>query len=1645
MTRVKEAEVVDLTIISQTFPKMSGLQIQRQNILVRIDDIFNEGTELVVVEGMDGYGKTTLLAQFVKKHPNHAISIFIKPISRYLYAPEVLRYDLCNQINWILTKEEIEPEEVDDALLRNSLLKLSKRARLRKELFYFVVDGLDEIPEEDLEYREAILAMLPLGYRNFCFLFSCDSSKINKIFYNIPIKSFPLSGFVFDETVKYFRDFNNIDLHSLKEIYKVSKGIPGHLASIKRILLSGIDVQTLLEGLPDTLSGLFEMEWHKVDIENEKQINLLAILAHDRRKYSIEALANMLGIKVTTIQEVINSLGFVTIDSQTQEVAFISESYRKFAAKKLWHLKDKVIGNQIDYLLKNPESNDALIYLPDYLEQARRFDELIKYLTPEYFSKILERTQSLSLMQQKLNLAISAAQELHRNADLVQFSIQKSTIAELAGPGVLRSEIQARMALKDYTYAAALAQSAILKEDRLHLLAIIAKTKREHGLSTEPELIEQIRQLYSQIDYTILGEQAIDIASDLIYSNPDLAIELVEKATNTDTDENALDWAFAKLSIAALGTKREQTDTIENIKLRIKNPMARNFTTAASLLLGEYSATEVIAEVEKLDGVSDRLYLLRLWAVNNQERNDAASVVDYALKLAIRMTDYAPNASVLRELATPLPFIRDEARAKQLVGTFDSQKGAIERFGPTEDYVQLQLLLAQTEKKYDFEAARNRIIDVYLYINEIDELATKTECLAQLVASLKKIDPEMIFENKDGIHTLAQNDLKSNIEQLLDKTAEHYYATRGVIEALAKTRPEMAFEIAMNLNTEERRDMALIDLIESAIQEQINNCNLNFLKSVLDQIVDIELRDIALLRIIEKLFVASEKIESMITNILPFINLIKEIRDARKRCKACCLAYSFLVKCNANKYSVLASQLLQQLNEAWQAIDIGWQKVDIGFEIVGYLAACSLETARKYLELTEKYRSENLIDAQTVAWAYMACIRLAIRAYSGLLPKNLNTDDDMEHLKRLIYHIPSCGEQARLWAELALRYYINGRTEDCKRIVAEHVKPLLQSLPSDLGYRAETMIMVAPALYCAHRKITFEQISELPYPQRDEAYYKICEFILRKQPPSEPYETLLGQGYNITYEEIVDICEILKLIEADYIIYELIGSISDSVWRRKNSFSQQQKRDIANRLEEIIVSKLPNKRFIKHDGYKIAAQAKVARIWQTKQSVWTDLITAARKIPNVSDRVFVLCIIASSMPPKKTSERKQILEEAKKLIEEIPTIFDRVDRYEFLANMTWYIDPAMCRECLKLAMKSALESNNPEIYPAQRRIIDLAYKLDPDLASSLASLADDDPARNTIHKNIIRRIQILDLKKKILDQLASGKQLPLSSNSYYPKVAWMLLGSLNANRIETVHFDYTREFIQVAATLPLKQSYPILAWVVENAIRRFAKTDQARKYLRLIYQATLLGANVIEKLAIRSSKQLKRVTCHIVKSSNAESILIRPGNRENAIQFLKKWVEHNVRDYLKICDPFFGPNDLEVLKIICSANPNCHIKILTSRKHQFQENIQTPWEVAFRDYWRLMISDQDPPDTEIIIIGTESRGEFPIHDRWWLTNGSGIRMGTSFNSLGLHKSSEISILSEDEAEIREREIDQYVQRTKREHMGERILYTLFTL
>ncbi len=1638
-----QTEIMDLTTVSTSFPHLLSPQIVRENILDAIDMTFAGEAQVLIVEGSEGIGKTTLLAQFAQRHSNRAISLFIKSASHWAYDPLILKRDLCNQLHWVLLQEELRPSEItSDDMLRDYITALQRRARLND--YYFVIDGLHEIPQENEPVREVILDMLPWSLSGFRFLFSGEANQIPKQrMQHVISKISQLPPFSFDETKRYFSDLN-LDDYIIEKLHKSYRGFPSKLASARRILSS--NAQKYLQDFPNIFPNPHEIEWREVDANNNQQVILLAIVAHEVRELTTTDLSRIMDITSEKVTELIQSLNFVLTDTQNDVVSFVSEEFRKFVSVQLRHLKDTVSEFVITDLLRDPEGDSALAYLPEHLEQAGKPKELIEYLSPERFTKIVERTQSLSIVRQKAALGVQASLELHRDDDLLRFSIQESMISELDKAEVWRSEVEARMALGDYTSALALAQRTAMKEDRLHLLAIIAKVKLEHNITPEIELKEQIRQLYNQIDPAKLGERAIDIAADLFYSFRDLAINLVEKSTTRNDDENALDWAFARLSIAAskVGDKRIQSnDMVEDIRSRIKDPKARSFSAAASLLLGEYSAKEIIAEVEKLDSAIVKMLLLRQWALDNKRRTDACDVIDFGLQLAIKTTKHAFNARDYREIASPLPFVSESSKAKSLVSVFDSQKSTIEHIGPTEDYIRLQLVLAHCESKFDFEAAGNRIIDVYLHIDDLKDLATKTNCMARLAALLVDIDPRRLLDRQDNLHTCVFDDLLTGTNLILETTGDHYQNTSGIIQSVAKTRRDLALDFATRLNTEDRRDKALFDIIKTSLRVSLNKIDLQFVDNLRDKLEDLDLKDEAILAVIERFFDEDENIDVFMPYILRFITHIDTIQNAIERCRAYCLAFSILVKRDHEKYASITSSILKNLDISWQAIDEGWLKVNNGFKIAESLATVSAETAQMYIDKTETARNEFKISDSGTAQTYLCCLLLAIRAYGGLLPYRVATQPDLERLTQLVDRLPSNGDRAALWADLALRCSISKKSDECRQIVAEHVRPLIDDISSDNpGRKTEVIVLTAPALYRAQPKAALELISKLPRQSKNSAYSHIVSFILQKISLSDPYDASRRQGYDIDYEDILEIFDLMDLMEIDATISNFVKLIVDSVISGKNKpggmLTREQRNNLVYRLQEIVKNKLPSPRYIKHEGYRILTQAYILRLQTSHHQIqqkWLDLIDEARSIPNLNDKAYVLSNIATILPPEKF-DRKQLIQEAKGISDNVPVLLERINLYHNLAKCVETIDKSLFRKYLELAMQLTHQKNDSNFYDVQKDIIDLAYQKDPTFAATLASSIDDDPVR----KRLNQRIQLFKAKERMIDPRESDAEKDIPGH-IYSQAAWMALTVLNTERVNTVKFEHTREFIRIASTLSMKESYPILAWVIENAVKRFATTEQARKYLRPVFDSILLGAELAGRMTVPFTIPSLQFQDRIITISNNKSLVLQSGDREKAVQFMKDWFEYQVQEYLKIQDPYFGLNDLEFLKLLISVNPNCEVYVLTGLANQ--EKSSKSLKEIYRDYWHQNISDQRPPDTEVVIVGNQ-QGRAPFHDRWLITKGGGLRLGTSLNSLG-RKVSEISHMSSEEVLEREHILDKYLIYHKKDSDDGKLQYETFTL
>lgn len=1643
-------EVMDTTKLCRYFPPAPHPEIIRESFIDTIQRLFSDYS-VVIVEGEEGIGKTTLLAQFARAHPECAISVFIKPITRSSYDPDQIRLDLLNQVNWILTKSEIENlEEIDPKdTWGKKKWELQRYARNYRQTYYFILDGLTEIPEEDSQYQDMILDLLPFESGDiFKFLISGDENKLSPKLKRADYKTFHLSGLGLEEAVELLADFE-LERDDVKRLYQINK-MPGFFASIRRILASGMSIEELIEDLPKNCPAAFEYEWKKVDTSNTNLMNLLAILAFSRVELTVEEIAQIVGIEADQIVEMVSTLGFLTISEDAAKVSYVNEHFRKFASMQLSKVRNTIEGKIIEFLSQKPEDPRSITSLPLLYSQTGKYNDLLALLPLSNLVRVLDASQSLIQLSEISKQGAFAAQKLRKDGDFVGYALSTSVFLQMLQSDVLESEINALIALRDFQSAIALVERAPSWEERFFLLSVLANAKQRHQLDI-PDIEDQLRRLYEYIDISKLGERAIDIAANLIHVLPNMAFEIVEKATDAEGDENALDIAFLKLTLKTSITQGERgsnSDLMEKIQSRIRDPELRRFYNSNIAFL-DFSAQQIIHEAEKAERASEKLFILRPWLLSNRESEEAAAVVEYALKVMISTTEYAPSARDYRELAAPLPYIKDLEKLKILLKIFDGQKGTVERLGPIEDYVRLLLTLAAAEKKLDFSACRNRLEEAYLYICDIKSLETKSICLARLANALQFIDPEKKFEESDGLHSLVETDLNSAVEKLLGESADHYRVTRGIIRALSKNKPDKALTIANSLNSVGRRNEAILDLITSYLDTPDKKLDLLVVKQCFDHLTMPGHQDRALLEIISRLsdlkaFNSEEnrKIARF------FLGKIDHIHDPEIRCNVCTLALSSLKLFEENQDSD-QTRLLELLEASWNQIETQWKKINVGLKIVEALKDMPLR-ANKFLENVTNCYQVGKLSAETTAEAYLLCVHLVLKAFDGLLPENLDTQDDIDRVLQTIGAVSSRLHRIALYNELALRFKIYGKEDKFSEIVRRKLKPELQNIPPENEHEQRVATYIAaPALYLYRPSSALIEVETLPVEYRDEAFLRIAEFILFRRLDDEPYHEIEPTPWpKLTYDDVADVITLLEKIDQDWTIFHLIHSIAEGVTIDRNRFTRQQRSEIARRIEQIIPQKFPNPKYIRHEGYILVSQAQVLRI-QPSASIaeWLNLLERARKIENSADRIFILAYIAESLPSKEHKKKEEILEEAFRQIGTIPSAHDQINRCELLASIAAKAAPSLAKKYIQYAYQVVYASEEVDVTDQLRELVDFAYKIDPDLAASFASLADDDPARLEARRLMIqRRLEAAKLKDKMLRSEVSSDEIAKQDDELYIQAAWQLLGSLNAGKIAPIRFEQARDYTLRGIKLPITQSYPIFAWLIQNGVLFYQKTPHASEYIRPLFEAALTSCNLILQVSERLSLFREKSLFTSLKAETGKVTgVVEGSSSEEAKERIIRWLGENLfnNNYLLIADGYFGIEDLWILHEINAVNPGCRVYVLTSKEHN--ERYRQPWQEEYMNYWRVHISYQDPPPTEIVVVGLKSSGKSPLHDRWWVTKDSGLRIGTSLRSIGETRISEITELTKLEANEREAQIRRFVIEKEPMYNGERVLYTSFTL
>lgn len=1308
----------------------------------------------------------------------------------------------------------------------------------------------------------------------------------------------------------------------------------------------------------------------------------------------------------------------------------MSDAFKVFAQRRLEGRKQATLERLIAQLSTSQQSSEKVTVLPTLLSDARRYADTVGVLSADHFQALVTTTESFSTVTTQADLGAQAAEQLNDNAAHYRFRLIQSLASEARRTESEHAEISALMAVGDVIGALNLARTASFKEDRLRLLASALAQAAEQGHELESGAVDELRQLCLSVDVDQLGETIVDIAGDVFAVAPAAALQLIERFGKASTKGNALDWIFAMLSVRHLVKGRHartEDSTFSNLQERIADSRLRIVSESIGLVGSNSDPTWVLGHCRRLPSASDRLAIARMWLQLNGRRPDAAQVAAWAIDLAIETPEYALTVSVLRQLAMCLPYASDSTLTIALIDKFDAQVYATSLRSPSAEYVRLQLLLARAQAKHAPEAARLRTVELYLFIEGLEDLAVKAECLARLFAWLPILEP-------DKTSTDVRQHLSSLVDELLRHSAGHDDVLLPVLRPLVPNHAQLAFDLADRANTDVRRNELIAELAREYSKAPATEQSVAAIATQLAKVADVRRRGVALVLVLSELSKQAETGH----HARQLWSAIKDLPLDEDKAQG----FAYLARCLGPGEA--STGALEEMQAALGRLQDPQRRAEVGFGLIREVAAID-KTLAVALLATLRGESSGEARSNTSGRGFALTIRLASRALAAVAATEAGFDVELARVLELTKRMPDTGERMTVLSELAFWLSKAGRTDLASKMHRELIQPNLdQAHAESQGQYWFCLALSGWLLYQQHDVAFWDAIKSVPPVERDRILGTTIRTLIQDVPPPEPCGTRPDYTRPLSYKVAMSVLALLEHSKDDGLMFWAIRAITRSATMADTEITREQRANLQEKAASLVERTLPVPNKIQHNGYKWACVAELNRMSDSRVEDWRELAAWAKQLPNVPDAAFTLSLVASAAPRKFQALRKEVIESAVQLARTIRVATERIDCLLSLGDQVWVTDNQLGKSLVKEAatiLKGAESDDTESQERRTERLLDIAYRISPEFALAISVDLDSDPARS----RAIRRKRIpfitLEARNQMLEGRVEFKTLDEGQGTILGRAAWKNLSALNATLLPPQAAKDMRRVLDEAAHWPLAVTFPAYAWYAQNLVDRGGPTRQKGVALRELAQANILAAELAPVFA--SGAQAAKDHSAVQPLHFTNRVVIAAGERSKALKVLGDWCNGRELPYLKIADQFFGPDDLDLLKVVLGAHPNCSVHILTSSKHMSQLQLQTPAE-AFSHAW-ARISNMRHASIDVTIAGVPPHMRSPLHDRWWISAGAALDFGTSANSLGIGQESSIKLCDEGEARVLEQSVDRFLNRTTRRIESEVISYLTFSI
>lgn len=1641
--------IIDATYYSDGFPKENSRNfIQRTNYIAQIEDGFANNISIFFIEGEEDSGKTILASQFVRKHVNSTISIFFNPLNNLDYQNEYFCGNVVNQVKFLLDEpiDEAEKFIVGTEQYRQSLYQLRKSVkRQRNKKINIVIDGLEAKLTDQKEFVKEIFSMLPFGEDSFRIIVTGNKGDFLPIYDQLrkqECRQVSLTGFTEGEVANFLEMKDPGD--SFHDLYKVTKGYPGRLRTLKRLIKSEGYSLDQISGNTNYTTWL-EMDCQSIDLKSSTNNVILSILSLTDRAFTISEIAKICLISEQDVKNAVQSIP--VLDLSEKLVNIISSAHKRYLANILRFSKTNVEELLIKFYAEN-ESLNSLIDLPTLYSNRKLWGKVIEMLDDQYFNKILNRTGSLKLVTDILELGVQASENTNRYADLLRYSIQGSIVNELDNYLFWESEIEARISIQDYSGAISLAESAIVLVDRLRLLALIARRQKEFNNIVDSELTSLIQELYKSIDLSDAGEKIYDIVTHLIYALPNVAIEIIEKSSGNVANKSINDWVIAKLSIAAIDSEnksRDQTESSQKMEAiqKLNSPSVKKINRAISFLVGNFSSERVLEEVEKIADSEEKLKLLRLWLSKNRGNvNGIENVIEAALnELVLTSSETTVSIDALNELSSQLPHVRQKKAKEDLYKRFKSIEKDLSDFGPVKNKFIFKLNMFHTEYFLYSDSATRSLNTIINDIDKVDDMLIKLEAYAETFSKLTILHgpfKEKISFIYSRILTLTKDLYQTTASQF--KISEHFLATIG------KQNPRLALKIIEEMNNVDRRERSRVLVWESYLDNNLKFVQIDLLKEIDTKLEIGQSKMMLYLDVLERFAEAKTLPYNVVLQLSYFSQAIPTFSDPEYILKGYMLSYKIICK-NDNSKQKFSNKYEALLYGTWKGLESDWEKIDQGFSLCYELARINPELSKKIFTDSEAIKNSTWLDSRLVAYTYLNGIKLVIRAYHGLMSAGTNTISDIQLIEDLINKVPSQINKLRLWTEVG--FYAASAMEDkvFKKVTNDHVTHMVHDLVTQ-KINLEGAIDALTLIHILDSKLVDKYLKKFPQEMKELAYGNICNYYVTKRNPFEIYDEN-DIKYNINFTDLSKAINALEQIKTDNNLYFLLSHVCDAIQTGFNKeLSKPQVTTLTEELTAIAGQRFPDKKNIKHDGFKILAELKIAKASRQNTypaAFWEGFSQRADAIPNLSDMVFVKSLLIEELPFDKMSNghnvKRKIFDEIIASLDNLPAHYEYVERVIDTSNNMYMVDKVAWKKCVDRAFNiSASLKDGTEAYTSQRKIIDSMFRLDQAYAKELVKQVDKDNKQSKINKLLNKRIETLEVADKIKNNKTVEQKKRENASSMVGSI-FITLRGLNSDKVTPKKVSEVSSYLQLGNRLPLHEVYPVYMYYLNNCAKmyKFTKDGPAGNLQRENFKEAVNAINLIQVLSQKKKVNERSFRKSFIDEEFTSSKTFRPDSREAAFNFIRTWLVEQAEDFIYIADPEFGKDDLELMKILKEVSENIEINVLGS-KDAFIDNL----EEQYRKHWKT-ISDEDPPFANFTFVRTQDGQEQAFESKWIITKNGGLRLGTSFSNLG-SKKGEISVIQPNEAlKIKEETLNVYILRRKRDLNKQKLYYKGFSL